>query len=149
MPDALFEVAIIGFGPSGAVAAVLLGQAGHRVYVCDKVAEVYPKPRAIALDHEILRVFQQLGIADEVARFTEPFTDSCFYGVDGRLIRRMTMLAPPYPQGWTPSVVFDQPPVEGVLRDAVRRLPNVTVELGVELTGLQQDAAMAGVRQPG
>lgn len=43
---------------AGAVAASLLGQAGLKVYVCDKSTSVYEKPRAIALDHEIMRVFQ-------------------------------------------------------------------------------------------
>ena len=136
----IFDVAIVGFGPSGAVAAALLGQAGHTVFVCDQSTEIYARPRAVALDHEILRVFQQLGVVDAVAPFIEPFTDSCFYGVDGQLIRRMTMLAPPYPQGWTPSVVFSQPPLEQALRAAVQALPNVTVELGIAVTGLAQRA---------
>jgi 3-(3-hydroxy-phenyl)propionate hydroxylase len=136
----IFDVAIVGFGPSGAVAAALLGQAGHTVFVCDQSTEIYARPRAVALDHEILRVFQQLGIVDAIAPFIEPFTDSCFYGVDGQLIRRMTMLAPPYPQGWTPSVVFSQPPLERALRAAVQALPNVSVELGLAVTGLSQRA---------
>ena len=46
-------VAIVGFGPSGAVAAGLLGERGIRTFVCDRLHEVYDKPRAIALDHEI------------------------------------------------------------------------------------------------
>jgi 3-(3-hydroxy-phenyl)propionate hydroxylase len=139
MAETAFDVAIVGFGPSGAVAAALLGQAGRNVFVCDQSEVVYDRPRAIALDHEILRVFQQLGLSEAIAPFTEPFTDSCFYGVDGQLIRRMTMVAPPYPQGWTPSVVFSQPPVERVLRDAVAALPNVTVRLGVGVAALRQD----------
>lgn len=139
MGDTLYDVAIVGFGPSGAVAAALLGQAGLRVCVLDRQHEVYDKPRAIALDHEILRVFQQLGVIEQVQPFMEPFTDSCYYGVDGALIRRMTMVAPPYPQGYTPSVVFTQPPVEEVLRAAVRALPNVTVVTGVNVFDLGQD----------
>jgi len=133
-----FDVAIVGFGPSGAVAAALLGQAGHRVYVCDRATAVYPRPRAIALDHEIMRVFQQLGLADAIVPHTEPFTDSCYHGVDGRLIRRMTMAPPPYPLAWTPSMVFTQPAVDATVRAAVARLPNVRIELGVEVTGLWQ-----------
>ena len=66
MGDAVYDVAVVGFGPSGAVAANLLGQAGLKTYVCDKVSDVYEKPRAIALDHEIMRVFQQIGVADKV-----------------------------------------------------------------------------------
>lgn len=36
-------------------------------------------------------------------------------------------------------MVFTQPPVEAALRAAVQALPNVTVALGQELTGLEQD----------
>jgi 3-(3-hydroxy-phenyl)propionate hydroxylase len=139
MDPVTFDVAIVGFGPSGAVAAALLGQAGHKVFVCDQSSEVYALPRAIALDHEILRVFQKLGLMAAIEPFIEPFTDSCYYGVDGRLIRRMTMIAPPYPLGWTPSVVFSQPPVERALRAAVQALANVTVRLGVGVDSLRQN----------
>jgi len=135
------DVAIVGFGPAGAVAAALLGQAGLTVQVVDRLPGVYEIPRAIALDHEVMRVFQQLGIVDAVTPFTEPFTPSEWFGADGQLIRRMTMVAPPYPQGYTPSLVFTQPPVERVLRARVAQLPNVTVALGTELTGLAQDGA--------
>lgn len=136
-PD--YDVAIIGFGPSGAVAAGLLGQAGLRTFVCDRASDIYDKPRAIALDHEIMRVFQQLGIADAVAPHTEAFTPSEYFGVDGELIRRMTMVAPPYPLGFTPSLVFSQPAMEQVLRDRVAALGTVRVELETELVALAQD----------
>ena len=136
-----YDVAIVGYGPVGAVAAGLLGQAGLRVFVCDRLKGVYEIPRAIALDHEILRVFQQLGVVDEVLKHCEPFTNSEFFGVDGQLIRRMTMVAPPYPQGYTPSMVFTQPPVERALRAHVNSLPNVTVREGVECSAVEQDAA--------
>lgn len=135
-----FDVAIVGFGPAGVVAAALLGQAGLKVHVAERMTEVYEIPRAIALDHEILRVFQQIGVIDAVAPFVEPFTPSEYFGVDGQMIRRMTMVEPPYPQGYTPSVVFTQPAVERVLRAHVATLPNVQVCLGVEMSGLTQDA---------
>ena len=134
------DVAIVGYGPAGAVAAALLGQAGLSVLVCDKLPGIYEIPRAIALDHEILRVFQQLGLVDQVLPFTEAFTPSEWLGVSGQLIRRMTMVAPPYPQGYTPSLVFTQPPVERLLRAHVASLPGVTVALATEMTALHQDA---------
>lgn len=141
MSGRLHDVAIVGFGPSGAVAAGLLGQAGLDVFVCDRQHEVYDKPRAISLDHEILRVFQQLGVSDRIAPHCEPFTDSVYRGVEGQVIRRMTMLAEPYPQAHVPSVVFTQPPVETALREAVAALPNVTIATGLTLTALAQDDA--------
>lgn len=139
----LYDVAIVGYGPAGATAAALLGQAGLSVYVCDRLPGVYEIPRAIALDHEIMRVFQQIGVIEAIAPYFEPFTPSEFFGVDGQLIRRMTMVNPPYPQGYTPSMVFTQPPVEMAIRQCVARLPNVKVELGTELKSLEQDADSA------
>lgn len=139
----LFDVAIVGFGPSGAVAAGLLGAQGIRTYVCDKSREVYDKPRAIAMDHEIIRLFQQMGVARKIKPFVEPFTDSVFYGVDGQIIKRMSTVAPPYPLGHTPSVVFTQPPAERILREHALSFPSVTVALGQTLTQITQDADQA------
>lgn len=136
----VYDVAIVGLGPSGIVAAGLLGQAGLTVFGCDRLADVYEIPRAISLDHEIQRVFQHLGVMPEVAPFCEPFTPSEYLGVDGQLIRRMTMVAPPYPQGHTPSIVFSQPPVERALRARVAQLPNVTLALQTEMVAVHQDA---------
>ncbi|MFM2348162.1 MAG: hypothetical protein RL654_2915 [Pseudomonadota bacterium] len=138
-PHAPYDVAITGFGPAGAVAAALLGQAGLRVWVGERLAEVHAIPRAIALDHEILRVFQQLGLSEAIAPHIEPFTPSEFFGVEGQLIRRMTMVEPPYPQGYTPSVVFTQPPVEQALRARVAQMPSVAVALSTEVRALHQD----------
>src|SRR5689334_12738799 len=124
---ASYDVAIVGFGPAGVIAAGLLSQAGASVYVCDRAQGVYEIPRALAIDHEGLRVFQQLGVPDQVAPYCEPFTPSEYFGVDGRLIRRMTMLPPPYPQGHVPSVVFTQPAVERVLRERVAASGNLRI----------------------
>lgn len=134
------DVAIIGLGPTGAIAANLLGQAGLSVYVFDRSHDIYDKPRAIALDHEILRVFQQLGIESDIQDFVEPFTDSVYIGVDGQVIKRLSTLPPPYPLAHLPSAVFNQPRLEEVLRKHARAYPNVRLETGVECLGLEQDA---------
>ena len=149
MRDAVYDVAVVGFGPSGAVAANLLGQAGLTTYVCDKTRDVYEKPRAIALDHEIMRVFQQIGVADKVMPHVEPFTPSEYFGVDGQLIRRMTMVAPPFPLGHTPSMVFSQPPVERILRAQAQSWSCVHIELGVACVSLTQDNEGATLRVQG
>jgi len=147
--DTLYDVAIVGYGPAGQVAAALLGQRGLKVYVCERLPDVYQIPRAIALDHEIMRVFQQIGVVQDIEPFTEPFTNSEYYGVDGQLIRRMTMVAPPHPQGYTPSIVFTQPPVERALRARVARLPDVTVALGVEMREIVPDDRGVSLRVDG
>jgi 3-(3-hydroxy-phenyl)propionate hydroxylase len=138
-----YDVAIVGFGPTGAIAAGLLGKKGIRTFVCDKSPDVYDKPRAIALDHEISRVFQHMGVGKKIKPFLEPFSDSVFYGVDGQIIKQMSTVAAPYPLSHTPSAVFSQPPVEKILREYANAHPSVTVSLGCTLMDLTQDAEHA------
>ena len=135
-----YDVLISGFGPAGAVAAGMLGARGHSVLVVERLTDIYDKPRAIALDHEILRHFDNMGIADDVMPYIAPFTASEHYGAQGQLIRHIDMVPPPYPLGYTPSMVFTQPPVEAVMRRHAESFENVTVELGTELLDFQAGA---------
>ncbi|HWU60859.1 MAG TPA: bifunctional 3-(3-hydroxy-phenyl)propionate/3-hydroxycinnamic acid hydroxylase [Ensifer sp.] len=132
------DVLVVGFGPAGAVAASLLGRLGHDTLVIDKSREIYDKPRAIALDHEILRHFDNMGLAEAVLEHVAPFTASEHFGADGQLIRRIDMVPAPYPLGYTPSMVFTQPPVEAIIRSHAESLDSVTVDLGVELIALRE-----------
>jgi 3-(3-hydroxy-phenyl)propionate hydroxylase len=137
-PGNNYQVAVIGFGPSGAVAASLLGQHGIRSLVIDRQRGVYDKPRAIAIDHEIMRLLDNLGVADEVLPYVAPFPASEHFGADGQLIRRIDMVPEPYPLGYTPTMVFTQPPVEAALRAHARRYDAVEISLGTELVGFEQ-----------
>jgi len=133
-----FQVAVVGFGPSGAVAANLLGAEGIRTLAVDRDRAVYDKPRAIALDHEILRLFDNLGVAEQMRPHIAPFPASEHFGARGQLIRRIDMVSEPYPLGYTPTMVFTQPPVEEILRAHARSQASVVVELGTELRRLIQ-----------
>ncbi|HEV2154680.1 bifunctional 3-(3-hydroxy-phenyl)propionate/3-hydroxycinnamic acid hydroxylase [Bradyrhizobium sp.] len=135
-----YDGLVVGFGPTGAVATGLLGRLGHRTLVIDRLTDVYDKPRAIALDHEIFRHLDNMGLAGAISPYIEPFTASEHFGVDGQLIRRIDMVAKPYPLGYTPSMVFSQPPVEAELRRHATSFSNVRAELGVELLDLVQTA---------
>ena len=57
------DVIIVGFGPVGATLANLLGALGLTVTVVERNREIYDKPRAITIDHEIMRLFQACGLA--------------------------------------------------------------------------------------
>ena len=141
-----FDVIVVGFGPAGAIAAGMLGQAGLRTLAIDRSTEVYGKPRAIAIDHEILRVLQNMGVAEAVLPHVAPFPASEHYGVDGQLIRRIDMVEPPYPLGYVPTMVFTQPPVEAALRAHAAGFPSVDLRLGIEFVSLHQDDGVMTVR---
>ncbi|MFM9990956.1 MAG: bifunctional 3-(3-hydroxy-phenyl)propionate/3-hydroxycinnamic acid hydroxylase [Burkholderiaceae bacterium] len=134
----MHDVVVVGYGPTGAIAAGLLGLRGLSTCVIDSQASIYDKPRAIALDHEIMRVFQQLNILEEIKDFVEPFTDSHFFGAQGDWIKCMSTVAPPYPQTFVPSLVFSQPLLERVLRERIESIDCVSVELEKKVVGLHQ-----------
>lgn len=134
----IFDVVIVGFGPVGAVAACWLGQMGIKTLVLEKSRSIWEIPRAMALDHEILRVFQNLGVIEQVLPHTAPFGVSEHYGATGQLIRRIDVVPPPHPMGYLPNMVFTQPPVEAVLRRRASEHPRVTISLGAEVTALEE-----------
>jgi 3-(3-hydroxy-phenyl)propionate hydroxylase len=137
--ESQYDVVVVGFGPAGAIAACWLGQAGIKTLVVEKSRTIWDIPRAIALDHEILRVFQNIGVIDRVLPYTAPFGASEHFGARGQLIRRIDVVPPPYPLGYLPNMVFTQPPVEAALRHRATGHASVTVKLGFEVTGLTQE----------
>jgi 2-polyprenyl-6-methoxyphenol hydroxylase-like FAD-dependent oxidoreductase len=60
-------VVIVGAGPVGVSAAILLGQYGVDCLVLDRWDGVYPQPRAVHLDDEIYRILARLGVAEQFA----------------------------------------------------------------------------------
>jgi 3-(3-hydroxy-phenyl)propionate hydroxylase len=146
-----FDVIIVGLGPTGATLAGLLGQAGVSVAVFDRLPDLYPLPRAIGLDHETMRIAQELGVADRLGAHIAPYRPSEYRGMDGQLIKRLDTLPEPHPLGWAPNYVFDQPEFERVLRARLADLPSVKVflEAEVESTGQEESLAWADVRLAG
>jgi len=132
------DVAIVGYGPTGATLAGLLGRRGLDVLVIDKATNIYPQPRAVGFDHDAMRIFQHVGVAEALEPHVAPFNDGEYHGIGGRVIRRLKRMAPPYPQGWSPGYTCDQPGVEAVLREAIARMPSITAQLGDELVNLTQ-----------
>jgi 3-(3-hydroxy-phenyl)propionate hydroxylase len=135
-----YDVLVVGYGPVGATLAALLARHGLSVAVVDQAAGVYDKPRAITLDHEVMRVFQACGLAHEIERFTAPHPGTHYLGVDGQVIRIYDPQPPPHPLGWVPSGTFVQPEVEAVLRAGVARSGRAEVFLATQVVALAPHA---------
>jgi 3-(3-hydroxy-phenyl)propionate hydroxylase len=130
------EVLVVGFGPVGGTIANLLGRYGVRTLAIDAATEIFPQPRAIALDNEALRILQAAGlpegafetIAIPEVRYLSPYV--------GQLARLETGGCL---DGHPKLVTFYQPELESELRSRVREYPSVSVELGVELVDFVEE----------
>jgi 3-(3-hydroxy-phenyl)propionate hydroxylase len=141
MSDAAFDcdVLVVGLGPVGAVLTALLAQRGVKAIAIEKDLEPYPLPRAVHFDHEIMRIFQQLGVADQVRPHARNLPDYEFRAADGRVLMKMR---PPRetPSGWGGGYMFHQPSLEAVLRERLAALPSADVRLGQRLDAVVRDA---------
>jgi 3-(3-hydroxy-phenyl)propionate hydroxylase len=139
----MVDLVVVGFGPTGAVLAGLCARRGLDVVVVERDTEAFPLPRAVQIDHEGLRVLQELGCADEVLAGSILNDGLTFLTADHRTLLSAT-LPPLAPTGWPSSVFFHQPTFEAILRRTVVG-SGVDVHLGAEVTRIDQDADGAQV----
>lgn len=144
------DVAVIGYGPTGAVLANLLGRRGWKVEVFERALEPLNAPRAVHFDAEVMRVFQQIEIADRLIDDVLPITGMQFLNADGTTIFQFDARSAPQPLGWAPGYMFHQPDLERVLRSAAARQPSVTTHLGhdVRRVGVAEGGAVLDVSGP-
>jgi 3-(3-hydroxy-phenyl)propionate hydroxylase len=125
-PDT-YDVAVIGYGPTGATAANLLGQLGLKVLVIERDLDVYGRARAISTDEEVMRVWQSVGLAERLQQDMMPYRPVAFVDAGGRAFIETTITS--RGSGHPPQQFLYQPAVDHVLREGVQRFPGVNVLL--------------------
>lgn len=134
----LYDVAIIGCGPVGALAANLLGKAGLSVLVVERESDPHPLPRAVHLDHEMMRLFQAAGVIDRVRADMRDTEGHLHIGADRGVIRYLGTAGKARPFAWANDYFFYQPELETHLREALAAYPNVELRLGTCFLSLDQ-----------
>lgn len=131
-----FDVAIVGYGPTGATLANLLAKCDLRVVVIEREAAIYHLPRAVHFDGETMRVFQAAGVADDLEQKVRVNPGMRFVGTDGRLLMDWPRPQEVGPQGWHTSYRLHQPDLETLLRDRLEQRPTATILDRTEVTAL-------------
>ncbi len=132
-----WDVTIVGCGPVGAYAANLLGRAGLRVLVLERDTAPYALPRAVHVDHEMLRLLEAVDLRAPLEDKLLAGDGHLHIGADRGVIRYLSAVDKPRAFGYANDYFFYQPELEEVLRAGLARYENVTLRLGQEVTGLQ------------
>ncbi|MFZ2173141.1 MAG: bifunctional 3-(3-hydroxy-phenyl)propionate/3-hydroxycinnamic acid hydroxylase, partial [Rhodococcus sp. (in: high G+C Gram-positive bacteria)] len=132
-----YDIAVIGYGPTGVTAANILGQLGLKVLVVERDPDIYARARAISTDEEVMRIWQQAGLADRLQQDMLPGKPVAF--VDARGESFVDIVPKPRGAGHPPQQFIYQPAMEKVLRSGVDRFPNVEILLEHECLRVLQN----------
>lgn len=133
-----YDVAIVGYGPTGVTLANFLGRFGIRTLVIERARDLYSRARAVTVDGKTIRMFQALGL-DAALKADMDVTPAVRWKTyDGRELLRTVFGEGP--MGHAPSYMIFQPNVEATLRSAVEQYDGVVdVHFGEAFGTLDQN----------
>ncbi|WDV56112.1 bifunctional 3-(3-hydroxy-phenyl)propionate/3-hydroxycinnamic acid hydroxylase [Streptomyces coeruleorubidus] len=131
-------VVVVGAGPVGVTAALLLARRGVRTVILERHRDLYPLPRAVATDDEVRRILQAAGVGEEFAAIARPAGGLRLLDARHRVMAEFRRTEHGH-HGYPQTSMFDQPELERLLRDALSRRPECELRGGVEVVGVEQD----------
>lgn len=139
MPDPVdCDVLVVGAGPVGALLACLLGDLGVSVIVVDESEGTYDLPRAAVVDDEVLRIFQAVGVDDEVLAAAQAQRTITYRTATGRPIEILRPDRGPF--GHPPLVSIHQPTIERTLVARLAEIPGAELRWGTRLEAIDRAA---------
>ena len=103
------DVTIVGMGPTGALLGILLAQHDIKTAIVERDATAYSRPRAVQLDHEVLRLLNLAGVANEVQAASQPVKGYEFVSAEGELLMGFYPESELAPTGYAWNNLFHQP----------------------------------------
>lgn len=135
-----FDIVIVGLGPTGAVLANMLGQLGWSVLGIEREEDLYYAPRAVHFDDEIMRIFQSIGLENEILSTSEAFHKMEFMlKPEGKPIASGLVGSQDLRYGFPGAFWFHQPTLEKHLHEGLKRFPNVEIIYGNEVIDIKQN----------
>ena len=132
-----FDVTIVGLGPIGGTLANLIAMNGFSVLILEREKSLYPFPRAVHFDDEIMRVFQTIGITKNFLKYTIINKGTKFVNSKGKVILDWPRPKKITENGWYPSYRFNQPDLERQLRKRLKKYKKVNIRQNSEVNKIK------------
>lgn len=132
------EVGILGYGPSGVVAANRLGALGISAIAFEREPDIYQRARAVTVSDWTCRYFQAMGLDTPIKETMDQTYLLRWITYAGEELYRLEF--PKSDMGHARSYAIYQPEMEQVLRDGVDRYSDlIEVRCGSEVINVEQD----------
>jgi len=128
-------VIVVGAGPVGCAAALLLADSGIPVTLLERHAQPHLLPRAVHLDDEVARILDCIGISDAFLARSRPCRGLRLLDARHQVMaefRREQAGVHGFPQ----ANMFHQPDLEELLLGRVGQHPLISLHRGAEVSGL-------------
>ncbi len=134
-------VIIVGAGPAGCTAALLLADYGIPVTLLERHPQPHPLPRAVHLDDEVARTLDRIGVSEGFLARSRPGSGLRLLDAGHRVMAEFRREHQAGVHGFPQANMFHQPDLEELMLARVKAHPLIDFRRGAEVIGLDDDDA--------
>ena len=134
-------VIVVGAGPAGCTAALLLADFGIPVTLLERHTQPHPLPRAVHLDNEVTRTLDRIGVSEGFLARSRPGSGLRLLDASHGVMAEFSRDHKPGQHGFPQANMFHQPDLEELMLARIEQHPLITFRRGAEVCGLDDDDA--------
>jgi 3-(3-hydroxy-phenyl)propionate hydroxylase len=127
---------IIGAGPAGCTAALLLADFGLPVTLLERHTQPHSLPRAVHLDDEVARTLDRIGVSEGFLARSRPGSGLRLLDASHRVMAEFSRSHQASQHGFPQANMFHQPDLEELMLARIQQHPLIDFRRGAEVTGL-------------
>ena len=135
-PVAQKPLIVVGAGPAGCTAALLLADFGLPVTLLERHTQPHPLPRAVHLDDEVARTLDRIGVSEGFLARSRPGSGLRLLDARHRVMAEFSRGHQASQHGFPQANMFHQPDLEELLLARIERHPLIDFRREAEVTGL-------------
>jgi 3-(3-hydroxy-phenyl)propionate hydroxylase len=129
-------VIVVGAGPAGCTAALLLADFGIPVTLLERHTQPHPLPRAVHLDDEVARILDRIGVSEGFLDRSRPGSGLRLLDAGHRVMAEFGREHQASEHGFPQANMFHQPDLEELMLARVKAHPLVELRRGAEVCGM-------------